>query len=314
MIDIKKINLETNLNEFFSKTIREFEIYYILREREEDENIYESFYCLMPGLKKDLEKNYKSAALEIIKKKGIVKFDVVVSEEDCIEVIQTNEVKNLKKILDKLNKIEAKVPSEIEVSLPDIWGYVITFINSDNKKLTLYRKFIYPKAFNERKKVSMIEGRLEEVDKEIFTIDMCIDAMELDGITYITNKYYFEKFFEFNDEYRKCVEASLEDLKKEDIIENFDEFANRCLESNNLVRKLVYVVKEGRLKWLKKNIKNAETVVQEYKLKVSIENDKVCYSKKTCNITDVMKLICGCCVKDAVDMQKYFATSIKEVS
>ena len=133
-------------------------------------------------------------------------------------------------------------------------------------------------------------------------------------MSYVTNRFYFQQFFSFKDIYIKYVKESLKALKNEDAIENFDEFSKRCLESGNLVKKLIKVITEDRLKWLKNNITMASKVVDDYKLKVKFDGDKILYNKKDCNISDVMKLICGCCVKDAVDMQKYFANSVKGVN
>jgi len=307
------IDLKKTLDDYFRCTIKEFEIYYILRTEEVGGFSYSSFYCNMPGLKGDLQEEYRQRAYGVAKGKVYEEFDLIASQVDSIEIIDSDRVNNLMKIKKILNKITAKKPSDVDASISDIWGYVITYVNEKKEKLCLYRKFTLPKAFNASKKVSMINGNLQEIKDDIFTIDLNIDAIELEGQTYIINRFYFETFFSFKEEYVKCVEESLEYLKKENVIENFDAFSTRCLESNNLVRKLVYVVKQDRLKWLKANISGAKSVVDEYKLKVVIDGEQIVYSKKDCNISDVMKLICGCCVKDAVDMHRYFATSVKEV-
>lgn len=311
---MSEVNFENTLRDYFKNKITEFEIYYIIRSKDDDGYLYNSFYCNMPGLKGNLQTDYMNRIYEVIKGKTYEEFDVIGSQADSIETLNSDRIDNMKKIKGQLNKISSKNASEINVSVANIWGYVVTYVNNKNKKLCLFRKFTLPKAFNEKRKLSIVNGNLKEITDEIFILDLNIDAIELDGNTYVINKYYFERFFSFDEEYVKCVETSMEDLKKENVIENFEEFSTRCLESSNLVRKLVYVVKQNRLKWLKKNISGAKTVIDEYKLKVKIEGNQIVYSKKDCNISDVMKLICGCCVKDAVDMHKYFASSVKEVS
>jgi len=310
---MSEIDLQKTLDDFYKYEITEFEIYYIIRTEEDGEYEYSSFYCNMPGLKSDFQKDYRQRAYDVLKGKVYEEFDVIASQADTIEIINSDKVENMKKIKILLNKITAKKASEINPKVSDIWGYVIAYVNKKKKKLSLYRKFTLPKAFNARRKISIVNGNLQEIKDDIFTIDMNIDAIELENQSYVINRFYFETFFSFKEEYVKCVENSLEDLKKENVIENFDEFSTRCLESNNLVRKLVYVVRQDRLKWLKSNITEAKNVIDEYKLKVVIDGDQIVYSKKGCNITDVIKLICGCCVKDAVDMHRYFASSVKEV-
>lgn len=307
-------DLNNKLTDYFENKIIDFEIYYIIRTEEDGEYLYDSFHCNMPGLKGNLQNDYRKRVYDVIKGKNYEDFDVIGSQADSIEMLNSDKINNMKKIKAQLNKVSSRNASELNISVANIWGYVITYVNDKSKKLCLFRKFTLPKAFNEKRKLSIINGNLKEITDEIFILDLNIDAIELAGKTYVINKYYFERLFSFDEEYVKCVETSMENLKNENIIENFDEFSMRCLESSNLVRKLVHVVKLDRLKWLKKNITGAKGVVAEYNLKVKIESDQIVYSKKDCNISDVMKLICGCCVKDAVDMHRYFASSVKEVS
>ncbi|MGY0373228.1 Kiwa anti-phage protein KwaB-like domain-containing protein [Clostridium sp. JNZ J1-5] len=308
--------LNNILDNFFKQVDTNFQIYYITREYDkvEKDYIYDSFYCNMPNeLKNSLIKDYRES---IDKYKNIVinDFDVIGSEADCIEKLDTKNVDTMSKFIKLTNNIHSKKASEIDVDINKIWGYAIVFKNNKEEKMTLFRKYSISKSINENRKLSFLNGNIEEVNKEIFSLDLKVDAIEIDGITYIISKYYFELFFSFKEEYVKYVNESLEGLRNENVIENFDEFSLRCLDSGNLVRKLVYVVKNDRLKWLKNNIKSAKEVVDEYGLKVKVEENKINYSNKQCNISDVMKLICGCCVKDAVDMRKYFATSVKAVS
>ncbi|SDL24248.1 Kiwa anti-phage protein KwaB-like domain-containing protein [Natronincola ferrireducens] len=307
--------LNNDIKSFFDVKIESFQIYYILRDKVKNEYLYSTFYCNMsPKLKKSLQDEYKNKVYDSIDGKIVEKFDVIGSEADSIEFLESKMVNNLEKIKNGLNPIKAKKASDIDVDINDIWGYVVVFTNDKKKKLSIFRKFTTPKALNENKKFSIVNGNIEEFNEQIFTLDFKIDALEVNSNIYIINKYYFELLFSFNEEYVKYVKNSLEKLKSEKVINNFDEFSTRCLESGNLVRKLVYVVNKDRLKWLKKHIKSAQSVIDEYELKVKIENSKIDYSNKDCNVSDVMKLICGCCVKDAVDMHRYFATSVKEVS
>lgn len=308
--------MKSVMNDFFKEDKVELQIYYFIREynKIEKQFIYDSFYCNIPNeLRNTLVKDYKAVVLSY--KDCIVdKFDVIVSEAECVEKLDTTDIENMKLFKKLTNEINSKKGSEINIDINKIWGYAIVLKNTDGEKMILFRKYSISKALNENMKISFLNGNIEEIKKEIFSLDLKIDAIELKGITYITSKYYFELFFSFKEEYVKYVNDSLESLKKENVIENFEEFAVRCLDSGNLVRKLVFVVKNDRLKWLKNNIGSAKDVIKEFGLKVEVWNDKIIYSNKGSNISDVMKLICGCCVKDAVDMKKYFATSVKEVS
>lgn len=302
-------NFEDIVNKFMNIGIKNFYIFFITKK----EGKFQTFYCNMPDLINDFQEQYNNKITEIVKGKVFEEYNVMGSEADCIEVLSTEKIANLIELKKLLNPQSAKKASDIKVSISEVLGYAVVYINNEDKKLTLIRKFINSKSFNTKRKFTIVSGNLKENKQDLFFIDMNIDAIEIENKTYIVNRFYFEQFFSFNEEYVSFVKKSLESLKKQDVIDNFDNFSNRCLDSGNLVRKLVYVVREDRLHWLKNNIVNAENVAKEYKLKVKIEEGKIKYSKKDCNISDVMKLICGCCVKDAVDMEKYFAAYVKRV-
>lgn len=302
-------NFQSLVNEFMNIGIKNFYIFFIT----EKDGKFQTFYCEMPDLKKGLQEQYNKKIIEIIKGKTFEKYNIMGSETDCIEVLPTEKIAKLLELKKLLNPQSAKKASDVKVSISEVLGYAAVYINNADKKLTLIRKFINSKSFNVKRKFTIVSGNLKENKQELFFIDMNIDAIEIGNYTYINNRFYFEQFFSFNEEYLSFVIKSLESLKKQDVIDNFDNFSNRCLDSGNLVRKLVYVVKEDRLHWLKNNIVSAGIVAKEYQLKVKIEKGKIKYNKKDCNISDVMKLICGCCVKDAVDMEKYFAAYVKKV-
>ncbi|KOA94021.1 hypothetical protein ADU76_04210 (plasmid) [Clostridium botulinum] len=307
--------IKSSLDNFFNCFNNKFQVYYITKESDKSKQvIYDSFYCNMgKELKESLIEGYKKS----LNKYGnymISDYDVVIHEDDCIEKINSNDIKNMSIFKKLSNNINSKKASEIDVDINKIWGYAIVLKNDRNEKLIAFRKYSVSKNINENKKLSFVNGNVEEYKQDIFSLDLKIDVIEINGVAYITNRYYFETMFGFKEEYRKYVNNSLSQLKQEDVIENFDDFSDRCLDSGNLVKKLVYVVKNDRLHWLKDNMISAQQVINEYNLKVKIENNKIQYSKKDCRITDVMKLICGCCVKDAVDRERYFASSVKKIS
>lgn len=308
---IDELQYNKVISDFYCNYTNNFEIYFLVR-KDDRKDKFDSFYCHLDKVKKEIESKYKGK-IEELQSRNIREYDVITTEVDTIEVIPSTEVPCFSEVNKLTNRINAKKAGDIDVKISDIWAIAYVYKNSENKKLIVFRKFTTPKTLNECKKLSIVGGNLKEIKADIFTIDYKIDAIYVEGNIYVVNKYYFERIFSFDLKYVKYVEESIEKLRKENVIENFDEFTSRCLESGNLSRKLVYVVANDRLKWLKKNLKSAKEVIEEYDLKVTVENDKVVFSKKECKISDVMRLITGCCVKDAVDMHKYFASGVQEV-
>ena len=318
-----EINLKEELDKFFSSYQRDFQIYYIKRgDKVEDNYIYISYYCVMGKLKEKLSDEYKEKLYNYIQKRELLDFDVEDENGDCIEVLNSKEVYGLAKIKSTLDEFESNRATKTDFNINDIWGYAIVFNNNNNEKLTLFRKYTIPKSLSETKKIffSKInnkredEGEVELIDKEIISLDLKIDSFELGDKVYVLSKYYFHQFFSYKEAYVKFVDDSLKMLGKIDVIDNFDDFCLRCKESFNLTKKMVKVIKEDRLNWLQNNIDSVIKVIDEYDLKVGIseDNKKIIYSNK-CKITDFMTLVCGECVRDAVDSEKGIARIVKKI-
>lgn len=293
----------------------EFELYFIKRNPKNEDNPFTSYHFELHKIRKDFRDNFIEKLQLKVANKPVVAFDVVSYEEDSIEVLDSVQVNNLDKIKPLLNKIVSNDAIDTKLDVNDIWGYIAVLTNKEGEQMNLFRKYVKVSGFKSKKQYSIIGGELTKVEnKDSIFLDFDVDAIEVGQKMYVTNRYYFHQFFSFNSAYVHFVEKSLDDLRKEDVIENFDEFAERCLNSGNLTRKLVKVIEEDRLKWLNKNISKIPDVINEFNLKVKVENNKIIYTNKDCNISDVMKLITRCCVSDAVDGTKMFASSTKEVS
>lgn len=305
-----ELTLRQIIGNFFDSYDNDFQIYYILKEK----NNYSTYFV---DMNKNIINGFSGRYRENLKPYldvEIKDFDVIAGEDDVIEMVNNEEIAIHNDIKDLLNPINAYKATNPDFGIEKIIGYAVVMLNDNDEKLILYRKYLNPKAIKENSNLCFINGSVEILNHEFISIDSKIDAIEYKGKTYVINRYYFQQLFKYKEAYVKFINASLDSLKNEDAINNFDTFSERCLASGNLVRKLVKVVKEDRLKWLKTNIKSAQKVANEYRLKIEFDDsgEKIDFNSN-CNISDVMKLICGCCVKDAVDMHKYIATSVKEV-
>lgn len=310
--------LEQKLSLFFSNPISELKVYLIFREIDDDTNeyIYSSSYFGLGN--KDFPKfieEYRDKLVSNSKNKEITDYNVSVTEKGSIEKINASDVPNLKKIVNVISPLASENISKRKFEPIEIWGYVVDIKNTNEEKIKTFRKFIGAKTIKENKIMKLLGDNVEFTDpKNLLIVDFKIDSILIDDNCYIFNEYYFNTFFSFKEEHIKYINTNIGDLKKQNIINNFDEFHARCINSTTLVKRLVPVIKDKRLQWLQNNFKQAKTVAQEYNLKIEFEENKINYSDKTCNITDVISLICGCCVKDAVDMEMYIASSVRKVN
>ena len=309
----ENIIVQEKINKFLSSEGIETKVYLIMKVEEQKKSIYSTCTFDLVDRENTFLHSYKGKIGKILTELNIVDFDPSVSVDGCIEKIPSIEVPNLSTVKQQLNPLTAPKITEVGIQLSDIWGVVCVFKNKEDKTVKIFRKYIHSKVSKESKMLRLIDGTLELLTDEILMFDLKIDAIEFDDTTYIINKFYFRQLFAFNEAYVEFVKKSLDKLKAEDVIINFDEFAEKGLDSQRVVNRFITVIKEDRLKWLKDNINSARTVAEEFKLKIKFEGDRILYTKKDCSVSDIMILICGLCVRDAVDMRKYIAAATKEV-
>ncbi|MCM3575610.1 DUF4868 domain-containing protein [Mesobacillus subterraneus] len=313
--------LANKVNEFFSKDITDTKIYLIFRsvDDETSEYLYSSSYFGFGRRDyKTFLDDYKKYLSDLVKNKELTPYDVSVNEKGSIETISSSQVPNINKIKEVSSPAESQtITDDTDFDPVKIWGYVIVMKNSDRKIMRTYRKQVNAKLMKESKVLNFRQGEVEIIKSDDrLILDFKVDAIEINDECFITNNHYFNQFFSYNEAHVNFANANFDALKEIDIIENFDDFHTRCVESVTLVKRLVAVIKEDRLSWLKTNFSNAKKVANEYGLKIEFDDagNKINYSNKNCNISDVITLIRGGCVTDAVDMERYIASSVRKVA
>ncbi|GAE28243.1 hypothetical protein JCM9140_4456 [Halalkalibacter wakoensis JCM 9140] len=312
--------LSNKVEEFYSKDIKDTKIYLIFRSVDDEtaEYLYSSSY--FGFRRRDYETfldDYKEYISDLVKGKELTPYDISVTEKGSIETIPSSQVPNISKVKEVLIPAESRtITDDTDFDPVHIWGYVIVMKNSDGKLMRTYRKQVNAKLMKESKVLNFIQGEVKIIKSDDrLILDFKADAIEFEDECFVTNNHYFNQFFSYTEAHVNFANANFDDLKDINIIDNFDDFHSRCVESVTLVKRLVSVIKEDRLSWLKSNFSNAKRVANEYGLKIEFDDagNKIIYTNKNCNISDVITLIRGGCVTDAVDMERYIASSVRKV-
>jgi hypothetical protein len=320
-VSMSENKLTNKVGNFFSSKIEDTKIYLIFRSVDDEtaEYLYSSSYFGFKGKDYDnFKEEYNEYLLELVKNKELAEYDVSVTEKGSIETISSSLVPNISKVKEVLTPAESEtITNDKDFDPVKIWGYSIVMKNSDGNIMRTFRKQVNAKLMKESKVLNFLQGEVTIIKSDNrLILDFKVDAIEFDDECYVTNNHYFNQFFSFTEAHINFANSNFDALKDMDIIDNFDDFHERCVESNTLVKRLVAVIKEDRLNWLKENFSNAKKVANDYDLKIefNVGEDKINYSNKNCNISDVITLIRGGCVKDAVDMERYIASSVRKVS
>jgi hypothetical protein len=313
-----KNRLINKVEKFFSSNITDTKIYLIFRsvDDETSEYLYTGSYFGFKGDDyKSFKNDYKVYISNLTKDKELTDYDVSVADKGAIETIPSSLVPNLGKVKEILTPAESQtITDDKDFDPVQIWGYSIVMKNKAGNTMRTYRKQVNAKLMKESKVLNFLQGEVVIIKSDDrLILDFKVDAIEFNEECFITNNHYFNQFFSYTEAHINYANANFDALKDTDIIENFDDFHVRCVESTTLVKRLVSVIKEDRLSWLKMNFSNAKRVAKEYGLKIDFDGDKINYSNRDCNISDVITLIRGGCVTDAVDMERYIASSVRKV-
>lgn len=288
-------------------------LYLVRTRRRSSENEYVAFNVpiteeIILGIKNSLLHD----VIEKITGKTITDFNPTNSEIGTLEVLPTNNINNFQSIY---SSISATFPENIdELDFNSIWGYCF-IINDDTpgNEILLFKKHSHPKLLDRGWLLSLVNGAYNILEDKIVTIDSDVDALSFGGNTYVLNKYKFEKFFNFSNAYQEVVNRSISSLQQLEVIENFDEFAQQCLISDTLTRRLVKIIDESRFQTLQSCLTNVPQVINDFALNVRFANNKIVFDD-TSTITDIITLIRGACVIGALDQTKYLANDTKTIN
>lgn len=245
--------------------------------------------------------------------KSLIPFNPTCTDIGTIETLPVEQVNNYDKIYEAISTTLPESLDELEFG--EIWGYciIIKYNNTNPRDIIFFKKFSYPKLLAKSLVLSLVNGTYNKIIDEVVTVDTDLHAFVVNSNAYILNKAQFEKFFNFSSSYQQIVQTSFDSLQALNVIANFSEFTQSCIESDTLTRRLVKIINDGRFETVQRCIAKVPEVISGYSLNVRFENNKIVFDGNS-SISDIITLIKGACVVGALDDEKYIATDTKSVS
>lgn len=211
----------------------------------------------------------------------------LISNDDCF-VLESNKVKSF------YNNVRATI-------------FVI------NNKITLIKKFSYPKRLLKKSILNIKKYPLEQVEEDIFSLDNRIDAFELDGTVYILNNNAFETIFSLESEYQSKINATISLLKDSELIEGVEEFKNECLNHKSRTKRLLKLLNKNNFNVLKEKKELIKEVIDTYSLTIELsEEGKIVYSDKQ-EIGEILNILGDNYYISSILQEKRLAKSSQEI-
>lgn len=225
-------------------------------------------------------------------------FSCDVTTDGAIQYMSTKglENNNLFKVLsESINNIDSVNPiGNFEKTLSESYVYAFVFTLSDQKTFTVVRKVYSSNSLKNKGLFTYKNSRLNKVKTDLFALDSKTDCILYEDVIYITGKFNFESIFSYNLHYMEKANDLLNDINKQNIIQNFKEFKTDCLERSTIVKKLSELCLSGSFKSFLNKIKSEPTLIEEtikkFKLGTAIKNNQLVYGDIT-SLSEIINLI-----------------------
>lgn len=285
-IDVNKEKLIKVLNDTIKSDESEIRMYFYTS----DNKIYQ------PKLDRETYKTLKISFLEplikTLKKLGEIQpFDLDGNLDSELAYLdpKKGDIKpylDLSKLL-KFDKHEVLEKKDIK----KFYEHIKASIFIINNKITLMKKFSYPKKLLSNSILNIKKYPLEQVKEDIFSIDSRVDFFEIDGNVYILNNNSFEVIFSLESQYKEQINNTINILEDADILENLEEFKEDCLKTKPKTKKLLKLLNNNNFNAFKNRRNLVEEVIKTHDLDVELSPEgKIVYSKKE-TVNEILNLL-----------------------
>ena len=203
--------------------------------------------------------------------------------------------KLLTKSIQEINSSNVDTISNLDSVMSSSSLYAFVFNLNDDSTFTIVRK-IYSSNYLDKNGVFFFKkSRLNTLKENLFSIDSKIDFILYKDFIYILGKYNFESLFSYNYHFQNKANNLLVTLEDSNILENYKEFKEDCLDRRSIVKKLAILEASGDinsfLNKLDNNPKFIQDTIKKYNLNITLNSEnKIIYSD-VATLSEIINLI-----------------------
>lgn len=171
--------------------------------------------------------------------RNIEKYDLEISCDDSIDVVDTEAVEEYEKLLENINNERSinKISEETSFDKINFIYFKIEKPNSDIK-ITIFKKFIKPQnALRKSMKVKLLGEKMKRVKEDILYLDGLVSCFEYNGKFYIFDRNHFNSLFKFREMYCKLVDDNSNEICKSEFIDDPEAFIEKCKNNRTFCKK-----------------------------------------------------------------------------
>lgn len=148
-------------------------------------------------------------------------------------------------------------------------------------------------------------------DKPLLVIGSNVEAFNVAGYFYITNRDNFNTMLNFKDVYYKIVDDNAEQIKQAELFDNAEEFIADCRNNGRYVTRLTKAILVESFKNVKDNKNKLQDIKKDYKLNLEFTDDgKIVYNKE--HVNEILNLLLEHYVTSALTDKRMLAKAIEK--
>lgn len=269
---------------------------------------------------KDIEEMLEETLVNMVKvtqERTIDKYDLELSTDNTVQVIHEKRVINYPQLTETIT-IEYTDDNIINENTDyDKLDFAVVKISDNSDKetkptITILKKHIKsPAKFKGTKRFIFNGQEAVAFDKSLLIIGSNVEAFNVAGYFYITNRDNFNTMLNFKDVYYKIVDDNVEEIVQAELFDNAYNFIEDCRSDGRYITRLTKAILVESFQNVKKNRNKLQDIKRDYNLNLEFTDDgKIVYKKD--HVNEILNLLLEHYVTSALTDRRMLAKAIEK--
>jgi hypothetical protein len=233
---------------------------------------------------------------EIISERQFDKYDLELSADETVQIIDKGKVINYQLISDNITvdyTDENTISDKTDYDKFDFIVIRISDTSKDNLKpqLTIFKRHFKSPAKFKGSKSYLFNGRkAKEFSQKLLIIGTNVEAINVGDYFYIFHREYFNSMLKFKDFYYKVIDEYAEEICDSGLLDNSDQFVLDCRNDGRYVTRLTKAILLDSFKNVKEHRERVPHIIKKHKLRLEINKEGVVVYQKE-SIGEMLNLL-----------------------
>ena len=253
----------------------------------------------------------------IVSERTIDNYDLELSTDDTIQVIEKEKVINYPKLMESVTVEYTDKNIMNENTDYNKLDFVVIKISDGNVEqprpsiTILKRHFKATSKFTGSKRFVFNGEEAVAFNKPLLLIGSNVEAFNVEDFFYVINRDAFNNILNFKDVYYKIVSDNTEQIKQAGLFDDVDSFIAECCNNGRYITRLTKAILAEGFKNVKNNKNKLYEIKTNYNLNFKFTDDgKIVYNKE--HVSEILNLLLEHYVTSALTDKRMLAKAIEK--